>query len=115
MVFDPIAWSGAAGPYALPGSGGYVMQMQGTGGGKTTMPAYWRQRIPTRAINANARSGHIDGGATLRSTFSFASCLTTAQDTANGPSGILVDVWGKISASSLTQRRPPRCRREPAR
>lgn len=96
MLFDPNAWDGTAGgDYALAGSGGYVMRMQGTGGGKTTMPQYDRQRIPLKAIHGNAYNDYYERGVFRRSVFSFPKFDTDALDTANGPTGLLIGAYGK--------------------
>jgi hypothetical protein len=96
MMFDPNAWGGGAGSdYALAGSGGYVMRMQGTGGGKTTMPQYDKRRIPLKAIFGNAYNDYYENGVFRRSVFSFPTFQTNAIDIANGPSGLLYGVYGK--------------------
>lgn len=89
-------WGGVAGSnFASGGSGGYVFQMTGTGGGKTTMAAYTRYRIPSHARFGNALDRYYERGARIYSIFSTTQFTSSAADTSGGPAGLVIDMYGK--------------------
>lgn len=87
-------WDGASATFT---DIGLQLTRAGTGGGKTTMPAYLRYRVPQNARRDNVLTNEMGSvgtpglqGRCAFTTFSFSS--SAADPSATGPAGVILDV-----------------------